>query len=57
MKLALRFKTLRIQVDLVETTTTRALLQAVPFSSQAQTWGEEIYFATPVKAKLEVEKA
>jgi uncharacterized protein len=53
MKLALRFKTLRIEVDLVETATTRALMQAVPFTSQAQTWGEEVYFATPVKVKLE----
>ena len=31
----------------------RALLAALPFESSAQTWGEELYFAAPVQAKLE----
>jgi hypothetical protein len=53
MKLALQFKTVRIEVDLLETATTQALARALPFTSRAQTWGEEVYFATPVKAKLE----
>jgi hypothetical protein len=53
MKLAVQFQTLRIELDLLETATTRALMQALPFKSRAQTWGEEVYFATPLKAKLE----
>lgn len=53
MKLCLRFKSGKLEVELFDTPTARALLEALPFESQAQTWGEEVYFATPVKAKLE----
>jgi uncharacterized protein len=53
MKVVLRFETVRIEADLAETGTARALLEALPFTSRAQTWGEEVYFTTPVKAKLE----
>ena len=53
MKLSLRFKSGELEVELLDTPTARALLEALPFESLAQTWGEEVYFATPVKAKLE----
>ena len=53
MKLALNFRTGRLEVDLLDTPTAKALMAAVPFESTAQTWGEEVYFATPVKARLE----
>jgi len=53
MKLSLRFKSGKLEVELFDTPTARALLEALPFESRAQTWGEEVYFATPVKAKLE----
>ena len=53
MKLSLRFKSGELEVELCDTPTARALLEALPFESQAQTWGEEVYFATPVKARLE----
>ncbi|MBB1256885.1 hypothetical protein H3146_26610 [Streptomyces sp. OF3] len=36
-----------------QTATTRALLDALPFTSDAQTWGEEVYFRTPVSPALE----
>lgn len=43
----------RFEVELADTPTARAVLAALPFSSTAQTWGEEVYFEAPVEAKLE----
>jgi hypothetical protein len=40
-------------VELKDSATAKAILEKVPFSSIAQTWGEEVYFSTPVSAKLE----
>ena len=53
MRLCLKFGTQRLEVDLLDTPTAKALIEALPFESRAQTWGEEVYFATPVKATLE----
>jgi hypothetical protein len=53
MRVALTFETQRIELELLETATALALTQALPFSSRAQTWGEEVYFSTPVRVKLE----
>jgi len=35
------------------TRTTEALLSAIPFSSKANTWGDEVYFEAPFHAELE----
>ena len=53
MRLAITLGKLTVQVDLLQTETGKALLAALPFESRAQTWGEEVYFTTPVSARLE----
>jgi hypothetical protein len=45
--------TVSIPVELNDTPTASQLMTLLPFSSTVNRWGEEIYFATPVEAKLE----
>jgi len=44
-----------LMVELLDTPTVKALVAALPFEARAQSWGEEIYFSTPVSAKLEAD--
>jgi hypothetical protein len=43
------------EVALDDTPTAQALIEALPFESRAQTWGEELHFEVPVNANLEPE--
>ena len=53
MKLVLTIGQTKFEVHLLETPTAKALFEAAPVESRAQTWGEEVYFGTPVSAALE----
>lgn len=55
MKLKVTAGRARFEIELADTPTARALAAAAPFDSRAQTWGEELYFSTPVHAKLEAD--
>ena len=49
------FGTLTIDAELLDTPTAKAIAAALPISSSALTWGEEVYFEVPVKAKREAD--
>jgi uncharacterized protein len=53
MRLRISSGKLALEAELRDTPTTQALAEALPFEATAQTWGEEVYFTTPVSAKLE----
>jgi hypothetical protein len=47
------FGTLRLDAELLDTPTARAVAAALPLSSSVLTWGEEVYFEVPVKVARE----
>jgi hypothetical protein len=55
MKLRITAGAVSIELALGNTPTAKALAEAAPFESRAQTWGEEVYFTTPVNARLEAD--
>lgn len=42
-----------IRIQTLDTSTARAIEEALPFMAVAKTWGEEVYFATPISLPRE----
>lgn len=47
------FGTLTLDAELLDTATAKAVAAALPITSSALTWGEEVYFDVPVEVKRE----
>ena len=54
-KLKMTIGGIEITAELFDTPTADAIYQNLPFSSTARTWGEEVYFDTPVTSENEAE--
>ena len=52
-KLKLTMGNVVLEVQLLDTPTASAVYDAAPFTSTAQTWGDEVYFDTPVECASE----
>jgi hypothetical protein len=55
MKIRFDFGSLTLDAELLDTPTAKAVAAALPFTSSALTWGEEVYFEIPVEVKREAD--
>jgi hypothetical protein len=52
-RLRMTIGSVTLDAELFDTPTADAIWNALPFASKAQTWGEEVYFSTPLSVKME----
>src|SRR5215467_4565910 len=52
-RIRFEFATLTLEAELLDTPTANAILAALPITSSALTWGEEVYFDVPVEIARE----
>jgi hypothetical protein len=52
-RIRFHFGTLTLDADLLDTPTAKAIAAALPLSSSAMTWGDEVYFDIPVNVARE----
>ena len=53
VKIRIDFGAITLEADLLDTPTATAIAAALPVTSSALTWGEEVYFEIPVEVKRE----
>src|SRR6516162_2270648 len=53
VRIRFEFATLTLEAELLDTPTAKAILAAMPVTSSALTWGEEVYFDVPVEVARE----
>jgi uncharacterized protein len=54
-RIRFEFATLTLEAELLDTPTAKAIVAALPVTSSALTWGEEVYFDVPVRVAREKE--
>jgi len=52
-RIRFEFATVTLEAELLDTPTGKAILAALPVTSSARTWGEEVYFDVPVEVARE----
>ncbi len=52
-KIRIKIGEVELTAELLDTPTADAIYQSLPISSEARTWGEEVYFPIPVEVPLE----
>ena len=53
MRIRFDFGAVRLDAELLDTPTAKAIAAALPLSASALTWGEEVYFDIPVEVARE----
>ena len=54
-KLKMTIGPVKIEAELFDTPTADAIYTTLPFTSTASTWGDEVYFSTPIHVRREAD--